>query len=87
MTTSEQRKVSSSTPDLPSNYEEATPLPETEGQTSCTSSAEAGCIPLANTVFASSDTQEREITVEPIRIKRSLESLERNKRLQKKGLG
>jgi hypothetical protein len=85
MTTSEQGRVSSATPEMSQHYEEAETVPS-EGQKSCTSSVEAG-IPLANIVFASSTSERREVKVEPDRIKRSLEALEKNRRLQIKGLG
>jgi len=85
MTTSQQERVSSATPEISQHCEEAETAPPEE-QTSCTSSVESG-IPLANVVFASSTSERREVKVEPDRIKRSLEALEKNRRLQIKGLG
>lgn len=86
MTTGEQGRTSSTTPEIGHRYKEAAPMKQIEGQASCTSSVEAG-IPLANTVFASSSAERREVKVKPDQIKRSLESLERNRKLQNKGLG
>jgi hypothetical protein len=78
----------STTPELAAHYVEAIPLPEEEPPTSCTSSAEAMALPLSNTVYAKSgQEEEREIIVDPVRIRRSLESLQKNRSLQKKGLG
>ena len=86
MTKSRHETGGSTTPELPAEYRDATPLRKNGEPTSCTSSIEAG-FPLSNTVYARSGEAQREITVDPVRIKGSLESLKRNRALQKKGLG
>lgn len=87
MASSDGKEKQSDTPELAKEYKEAVLLEQAETPMACSSSAEVGAIPLRNTVFARSDTETREAIVEPIRIKKSLESLDRNRRLQSKGLG
>ena len=86
MTTSEQENVSSATPETGQAYAEAAPTDRIEGQIASTTSVDAS-IPLANVVFASSAAEERQVKVEPGRIQRTLESLAKNRELQRKGLG
>ena len=87
MTKNEDEKKVSHTFDLGSSYKEAVPLREETQPTSCTSSMEVTGFPLCNTVYANSSAPSRGIIIDPLRIKRSLESLEKNRTLQKKGLG
>ena len=77
-------KTESTTPQLTTDYKAATPCEEQP--TSCSSSVEVVVPPLINTVFAKSG-KPREVVVNPARIKASLETLERNRKLQKMGLG
>ena len=53
---------------------------------SSTAAVELG-IPLVNTVFAASPDKWREVTVHPGRIRRALDALAKNRKLQQKGLG
>lgn len=84
MTTGEQVSTSSATTQI-GRYERAEP-DRTIERPPRTSSAEVG-IPLVNAVFASSGAERREVNVVPQRIKRILQSLEKNRELQSKGLG
>lgn len=87
MTKNQDEKTGSNTLDLGTSYKEAMPLKEESQPTSCTSSMEVTVLPLCNTIYASSSEECRKVKVDPIRIKRSLETLEKNRALQKKGLG
>ncbi len=73
------------TPDLLDNYQEAEQ--DTTPPTACSSTAEVRVFHIVNTVFASSSAGPRKVTVNPVRIKESLKALERNKSLQRRGLG
>jgi len=84
MTTTHQPKTESTTPQLTADYKAA--IPQEEQPTSCSSSVEIIIPPLINTVFAKS-SEPRNVIVNPERIKASLETLERNRKLQKMGLG
>lgn len=100
MTTSRADNLESTTPNLSPKYEQATPDHTSRAQqpfpagvsssSSSSSSSSTGAVaplPLANTVFASSDEIERKVTVDPIRIKRSLDSIRKNRMIRDKGLG
>ena len=86
--TEEEKKNHSSAPDLAPSYKPAKPTPaQSEGEGACTSSAETGEIPLQNIVFATSRSETRRVTVSPLRIKKALESFEKNRDVQKRQLG
>jgi hypothetical protein len=84
MTTIKPNKTESTTPEIKTDYQPATP--QKEPPIACSSSVEITVPPLVNTVFAKSN-EPRNVVVNTERIKASLESLERNRKLQKMGLG
>lgn len=83
MTTS-QPEPGSTTPELGTEYSEAKALKEPP--TSCSSSIEVNVPALVDTVFAKS-SKPREVVVAPARIKASLEALDRNRKIERMGLG
>ncbi len=85
MTTGEQEHGSSTTAQIGRGYKRAEPNGTPEGAPD-TLSVEAS-IPLVNTVFATSSAERRAVNVNPQRIVRILQSLEKNRELQSKGLG
>ncbi len=87
MTTTRPSEDISSTPEIPDKYIQATPANPPDDAAACSSAIEAADIPLQNTVIANSKTKERSVTVNPIRIKESLETLQHNCDLREKGLG
>jgi hypothetical protein len=87
MTKSQNETSETTTPKLATDYKEAILSEKVDQPTSCTSSVEVTSFPLPNTVFASSSEEHRQVTIDPGQVKRSLESLKRNRHLQKKGLG
>jgi hypothetical protein len=86
MTTSRINDSQSTTSSLSVvHYEEATL--HQKSQPVNTSNVHIAILPLSNTVFASSSDHRREVTVDPIWIKKSLKSIERNRGIRDKGLG
>jgi hypothetical protein len=86
MTTSQYETTKKSTTPTIADDDYTDAMPHKEGETAQPTSSEAVDLPLINTVYARSD-EVRKVTVNPIQIKQSLESLKRNRALQKKGLG
>jgi hypothetical protein len=85
MTTNPSSKTDSTTPQLAGEFK-AAERQEGDGLSACSSSNSITVPPLVDTVFAKSSEQ-RTVTVNVSRIEASLESLQRNRRLQELRLG
>jgi len=86
MTKNEEHGTESRRADIARQYGKAQPV-ELKGEAACSSSVEAGATDFLNTVYADSREAERRVTVNPTRIEKSIQALQRNRNLQKRGLG